>query len=279
MEVNYINYFNEFEREYEVLENTSHDILATSLQIIHYIEKKLKEIYKWLKKYVFHTSQDEIYFFKELKPRMVSKLLYHKELLKLEISLPPGKNNKRKYYENLLTKIHQYGINNQEFYEYYRSRRSFRDEDLFMRRSYKDIVRDDCYLINYDSKLSTSHDFNVATIIANDMFTSHLENKLEELDGNFTTTYNPINNKIIWTGTKVEMAEMIYGLYYKQMLNNGNIAIKEIARTFSIAFNIDFDEKALYRCLQDIKKRYPVKAIFLQNLSEVANNKFRAEDF
>jgi len=84
-----------------------------------------------------------------------------------------------------------------------------------VRRSYKDIVRDDCCLINVDSKLCTSHDFNVATIIANDMFTSYLENKLDELDGNFTTKYNPTNNKIIWTGTKIEMVEMIYGLYYK----------------------------------------------------------------
>jgi hypothetical protein len=119
----------------------------------------------------------------------------------------------------------------------------------------------------------------VATIIANDMFTSHLENKLAELDGNFTTKYNPTNNKITWTGTKIEITEMIYGLYYKKMLNGGNIDIKEIARGFSIAFNIDIDEKTLYRCLQDIKKRYPINGIFLQDLSDVANNKFRGEDF
>ena len=50
MDLNYINYFNEFEREYEVLKNASDDVLTVSLEIIHYIEKKLKEIYKWLKK-------------------------------------------------------------------------------------------------------------------------------------------------------------------------------------------------------------------------------------
>ena len=253
--------------------------MTVSLQIIKYIEKKLKEIFRWLKKHVFKTPQDEIYFFKELKPRMVSKLLYYKELLKLETSLPPSKNDKRRHYEELLTRIHQYVVCNREFYEYYRSRTTVKDEDFFVRRSYKDIVRDDCCLINFDSKLCTSHDFNVATIIANDMFTSHLENKLDELDGNFTTKYNPTNNKIIWTGTKIELAELIYGLYYKKMLNGGNIDIKEIARGFSIAFNIDLDEKALYRCLQDIKKRYPINALFLQDLSNVANNKFRGEDF
>jgi hypothetical protein len=119
----------------------------------------------------------------------------------------------------------------------------------------------------------------VATIIANDMFTSHLEYKLDELDGNFTTKYNPTNNKIIWTGTKIEMAEMIYGLYYKKVLNGGRADIKEIARTLCIAFNIEMDDKTLYRYLQDIKKRYPINAIFLQSLSDLANDTFRGEDF
>ena len=279
MEVNYINYFNEFEREYEVLKNASDDVLTVSLAIIHYIEKKLKEIFKWLKKHVFKTLQEEIYFFKELKPRMVSKLLYYKELLNLESSLPPSKKNKRKHYDELLSKIHQYVLSNKEFYQYYRSRTTVKDDDLFVRRSYKNIVRDDCCLINFDSKLCTSHDFNVAIIIANDMFTIYLENKLDELNGNITTKYIPTNNKIIWTGTKIEMAEMIYGLYYKKVLNGGRADIKEIARTLCIAFNIEMDDKTLYRYLQDIKKRYPINAIFLQSLSDLANDTFRGEDF
>ena len=279
MEVNYINYFNEFEKEYEVLKNTSDDVLSISLEIIQYIEKKLKEIHKWLKKHVFLSVQEEIYFFKELKPKMVSKLLFYKELLKLEASLPPSKKKKRKHYEELLTAIHQYVTTNKEFYEYYRSRSSHKDEDHFVRHSYKDIIKYDCYLINYDSKLSTSHDYNVATIIANDMFTSHLENKLEELNSNNPTTYNPMNNKITWTGTKVDMAEMIYGLYYKNMLNDGKADIKEIAKALCFAFNIEIDDKTLYRCLQDIKRRSPIKAVFLQNLSKVADNKFKDSDF
>ena len=279
MEVNYINYFNEFEKEYELLKNTSDDVLIISLEIIQYIEKKLKEIHKWLKKHVFLSVQEEIYFFKELKPKMVSKLLFYKELLKLEASLPPSKKKKRKHYEELLTAIHQYVTTNKEFYEYYRSRSSHKDEDHFVRHSYKDIIKYDCYLINYDSKLSTSHDYNVATIIANDMFTSHLENKLEELNSNNPTTYNPMNNKITWTGTKVDMAEMIYGLYYKNMLNDGKADIKEIAKALCFAFNIEIDDKTLYRCLQDIKRRSPIKAVFLQNLSKVADNKFKDSDF
>ena len=279
MELNYINYFNEFEREYEMLKNASDDVLVVSLEIIRYIENRLKEIFKWLKKHVFETLQEEIHFFKELKPRMVSKLLFYKELLKLETSLPPSKKNKRKHYEELLTKIHRYVSSNKDFYEYYRSKTSARDEDLFVRRTYKDIVRDDCCLINFDSKLCTSHDFSVATIIANDMFTSHLEYKLEELEGNLTTKSSLSNKKICWTGTKVEFAEMVYGYYHNKMFNHGNVGIKEIARMLSIAFNFEIDDKTIYRCLQDIKEREPRKAIFLYNFYDLTNNKFGEDHY
>lgn len=49
MELNYISYFTEFEKEYESLRNTSDDILVIAIEIIQYIENKLKEIFKWLK--------------------------------------------------------------------------------------------------------------------------------------------------------------------------------------------------------------------------------------
>lgn len=277
MDLNYINYFNEFEREYEVLKNASDDVLTVSLEIIHYIEKKLKEIYKWLKKYVFLSIQEEIYFFKELKPRMVSKLLFYKELLKLEASLPPSKKKKRKHYEELLTAIHQYVITNKEFYEYYRSRTSFRDEELFVRHCYKDIIKYDCCLINFDSKLSTSHDFNVATIIANDMFTSYLENKLDELNGKCKFNITQIDHKFNWTGTKVDLTEIVYGFQATGSINNGNFDLKEFAIFLGTMFNMEIDSN-LYGNYSDIKSRKVSKTRFINTMSDKLKEKMDNED-
>lgn len=277
MDLNYINYFNEFEREYEVLKNASDDVLTVSLEIIHYIEKKLKEIYKWLKKYVFLSVQEEIYFFKELKPRMVSKLLFYKELLKLEASLPPSKKKKRKHYDELLTAIHQYVITNKEFYEYYRSRSSFRDEDLFVRHCYKDIIKYDCCLINFDSKLCTSHDFNVATIIANDMFTSYLENKLDELNGKCKFNSIQIDHKFNWTGTKVDLTEMVYGFQAAGSINNGNFDLKEFAIFLGTMLNVEIDSN-LYGNYSDIKSRKVSKTRFINTMSEKLIEKMDDED-
>ncbi len=277
MDSNYSNYFNEFEREYEVLKNASDDVLTVSLEIIHYIEKKLKELYKWLKNHVFKTLQDEIYFFKELKPRMVSKLLFHKELIKLEASLPPSKKKKRKHYDGLLSSIHQYVITNKEFYEYYRSRTSFSDEDLFVRHCYKDIIKYDCCLINFDSKLSTSHDFNVATIIANDMFTSYLENKLDELNGKCKFNSTQINHKFNWTGTKVDLTEMVYGFQAAGSINNGNFDLKEFAIFLGAMFNVEIDSN-LYGNYSDIKSRKIPKTRFINTMSEKLIEKMDDED-
>ena len=277
MEVNYISYFNEFEREYEVIKNAADDVLTVSLEIMHYIEKKLKEIYKWLKKHIFLSVQEEIYFFKELKPRMVSKLLFYKELLKLEASLPPSKKNKKKHYEQLLTTIHQYVKANKEFYEYYRSRSSHKDEDHFVRQSYKDIIKYDCYLINYDSKLSTSHDYNVAIIMANDLFVIHLENKLDELNGKRKSNSTKIDRKFNWTGTKVDMTELVYAFQATGCINNGNFDLKELAVFLGTMLNVEIDSN-LYGNYSDIKSRKVSKTRFINTMSDKLIERMDNED-
>ena len=277
MEVNYISYFNEFEREYEKLNNTSKDILTVSLEMIGYIERKLKEIHIWLKKYVFKTLQEEIYFFKELKPKLVSKLIYYKSILKLVSTAPQTKKDKRKQYEKLLTEIHRYALQNREFYEYYRSRSSHKDEDHFVRQSYKDIIKYDCYLINYDSKLSTSHDYNVAIIMANDLFVIHLENKLDELDGKGVSKNVSIERKFNWTGSKVDMTELVYAFQATGCINNGNFDLKELAIFLGTMLNVEIDSN-LYGNYSDIKSRKVSKTRFINTMSDKLIEKMDNED-
>ncbi len=277
MEVNYINYFNEFEREYEILKNASDDILTTSKEIIRYIENKVNEIYNWLNNYVFLSIQEEIYFFKELKPKLVSKLIYYKAILKLETTLPQTKKDKKKKYEKLLTEINQYAEKNRDVYEYYRSRTSHKDEDFFVRRSYKDIIKNDCCLINCDSKICTSHDYKMANIIANDMFTSYIENKLDELNGKCKFNITQIDHKFNWTGTKVDMTELVYGFQASGCINNGNVDLKELAIFLGTIFNMEIDSN-LYGNYSDIKSRKVPKTRFINTMSDKLIEKMDNED-
>lgn len=67
MEVNYINYFNEFEREYEVLKNASDDVLTVSLEILHYIE--IKRDTQMAKKTCFSIGPRRNLFFQRVETK------------------------------------------------------------------------------------------------------------------------------------------------------------------------------------------------------------------
>lgn len=99
-----IPFFQELERDFELLKSTYSNIIEQSQKMIFFLEKKLKQINKWVKTFCFATEKDEIYFFKELKPSLVSKILYYKYILKIESTLPPGKKGKRKHYIKALDK-------------------------------------------------------------------------------------------------------------------------------------------------------------------------------
>lgn len=270
------NYFYEFECEYEALKSTTNDVLVLCHKMIEFIEEKLKELGKWLKNHVFSTIQAEIQFFKELKPKMVSKIIYHHQLLKIESSLPPTKKKKKKHYEKELVKLYEYSMNNKEFYEYYRSKGSFKDEEYFVRKQYKNLW-DNCSHLISDSKLCTSHDFVLTTFIANEILEGYLEKKLEELNGNNGITNSLLSSNLNWTASKVDLVELIYALQLSGAINGGNCEVKEIATYFGKMFNVDIEDN-IYRAFIDIKSRKTNQTKFLNTITDNLNRKIDEDE-
>ena len=54
----------------------------------------------------FKSQDEEIYFFKEIKPQFTSKIIYYNSILKIEMKKPNGGNRiLKKYYNNELIKL------------------------------------------------------------------------------------------------------------------------------------------------------------------------------
>lgn len=272
-----IAFYNEFEVEYQAIKQTISDTITLANKVIPFLEKRIKELHKWLKNHIFETQEEEIYFFKELKPKLASKLIYYKTILKIESNAPATKKLKKKFYEKALFKIYQYSKNNKEFYEYYRSRASFKDQEYFLRNYENYISLDDCYLMNYDSTLCTSHDYKVAIIMSNDLLSTYLENKIEVLEKSCKVKYPSPINHLNWTGSKVDLVELIYALHQQKLFNGGNTDIKEIAFVIGKTFNIDIEDN-IYRSYLDIKNRKSNRTKFLSSLSETLNEKILSEE-
>ncbi len=273
----YLNFFSEFEKEYQNIKTTNSDSIVIAHKVTGLIETRSKELFKWLKKHKFSSPEEEIYFFKDLKPIFISKLIYYKTVLSIETNLPTSKKNKIKFYEDALNLIQENTNKNRKFYEYYRARASHKDNIYFLRNCDANILKRDCSLINYDVKLCTTHDYNMAVMIANDILTNYLENKIEQLENNSSIVHPSIQQTVNWTGTKIDLVELIYALHHSKKINNGSTDIKELAIFFGKIFNQDIEEN-IYRFYIDIKNRKTGRSKFINQLSEVLEKKILEEE-
>ena len=272
-----LNFFSEFEKEYQNIKTTNSDSIVIAHKVTELIETRSKELFKWLKKHKFSSPEEEIYFFKDLKPIFISKLIYYKTVLSIETNLPTSKKNKIKFYEEALNSIQENTNKNRKFYEYYRARASHKDNIYFLRNCDANILKRDCSLINYDVKLCTTHDYNMAVMIANDILTNYLENKIEQLENNSSIVHPSIQQTINWTGNKIDLIELIYALHHSKKINNGSTDIKELALFFGKIFNQNIEEN-IYRFYIDIKNRKTGRSKFINQLSEVLEKQILAEE-
>ena len=80
----------EIEKQINKIERVEKNEISKSTQILKSLESKLAEFKKFIVKYDFKSEEEEILFFKEIKPKIVSKLIYYMSVHKIEINRPKG---------------------------------------------------------------------------------------------------------------------------------------------------------------------------------------------
>jgi len=270
-------FFNELELKCISLKNEYKDEILSSIAILDLVNPKIKELYDWLTDYKFENIATEIQFFKEQKPKLISKLIFHNAIIEIEANAPFGNHSKEKYYKKELNKIFRYSKTNTIFYQYYRSRASHNDSKYFTRNRDKKLRYYESHIINYDARVSSSHDYYVAQIIANDLLSNYLEERIEAITKNCNLYHSSQLTSLNWTGNKIDLTELIYALHTKKVINNGNVEIKALAIFFETIFNIQLEDN-IYRWYSDIKNRKIVRTKFIDSLSEILNQKLNQED-
>jgi hypothetical protein len=114
-------------------------------------------------------------------------------------------------------------------------------------------------------------------ILANDKLIEYYEDKIENINIDAATCNQNPKTNLHWTGSKVDLTELLYALHNAKVINNGNADIKELAINFGRILNIDIEE-GVYRAYLDIKSRKTSKTKFLQSIAENLNQKMIDED-
>lgn len=270
---------NNFKNEIHIIESTECDILQKSLQIISVLEEAFEELRVFVTKYSFANQEEEISFFKEIKPQIFSQLIYYNKVYHIEMRMPTGsKHDKEIFLENILSRIKYYFDMNIEFYHYYRSGSTHLDKYYFLRGKPDIHLMLEDFYFERDIRFSTSYDFKVSKLLANEMLTVLINNKLSKLQQKkkLDELYSPPKVKISWTGKKAELVELIYAWEKAHSFNNGKVNIKSLTEYIEDVFNIDLGD--FYHTFLEMRDRKGSRTIFLDKLIKLLNDRMDEAD-
>lgn len=233
------------------------------------LNNSLSKLRTFILNYTFKNEEEEILFFKDIKPGIFSQLIYHVKINNIEGKSPMGSFEiQQKYLLNELEKLTLFFNSHIEFYRYYRINSTFLDDKLFVRGREDFHFHQDNPFIYTDPDFSTSMDYLVAEIIANDKLEVYLKKELDILllkfnNPNWVQLGCLDNTSLQWTDNKTALVELIYALHASGSINNGQIEIRELTAFFEQAFNVRISD--IYRTFLEFKTRNS-KTKYIDNL-------------
>lgn len=244
-----------YQLEEELSQLVEEDPVVHAHKSIKICEKHHELLRQHLIAQPFATKEEEILFFKTIKPRFLSKLIYYISLHNILTSKPCDTPQELiKYYERELKYLRSFRKRNEVFCRYLTAEDTFLDERLFTRGE-KDInMCLDPEFYCFDRSFSTMYDHLLARLMANKAITEYIMVELDKLAHvRPFAPYTQASTVISWTDAKVDLVELIYALYSAQSFNHGNIELHEMVAMFEEWFNIELDD--VYRTFIDIKAR------------------------
>ena len=213
----------------------------------------LNDLRVYIRNNKFKDSDEEIDFFKHIKPNIYADFIFYNCLLKYHVNKPNATNSILKnYFKNELKKLESKKRKNLKFYQYYKHNSTFLDHLYFLRENKQlDLFSIDIS-IYLDSEFYTSHDKLAAEVIAYDLLTNFYKKEISKLksisSGKFDDDNKRVQSTLNWTASKTDLIELVYAL--KVTGANTKMASK-VAR---IIRDSGTNQKITKQLLSDIKK-------------------------
>lgn len=246
-------------------------LIDEAYEMTLYLQELLFSVKEFVIKEGFKDEAEETHFFRTVKPQILGKLIYYNKVFRIETTCPVS--NGKMYYSYFSTQLahlkREYieHICNTDFYRYYRSGRTDRDDTYFKRGhiNYHDGLNSIVFEI--DPAFSTFYDYKIARIIANELLYTYLLSKINPDENPDMVMQKPESTKdVFWTESKNALIELIYALYASGAISHGKIGIRKISLMFQILFRIPLGD--LHHAFHRMKTRSGSKTAFLDQLKQ-----------
>ena len=250
-----------------------------SLESVHVIDescrmtKFLQDLLLGMKNHVlehhFIDENEEIEFFRIIKPQILGKLIYYNKMYRIETSCPVSTGKMYyKYFSSELQQLKQEykeHICNSDFYRYYRSGRTDRDHDFFKLGKINLNTGLNSFIFEVDTQFSTYYDYKVSRIIADELLYNYLIIKINPVDKPSMALQNAESTKdVFWTESKNALIELIYALYASGAISNGKVGIRKISLIFQLLFRVQLGD--IHHAFHRMKDRAGNRTLFLDQL-------------
>ena len=199
------------------------------------VDRSMEQMKEKLRSYKFETLEEEISFFKNWMTKLLAHSIFYSELFHIESGKPiRGDLELPDYYRSKQTGIkkflHRYAALN----NYLVMEKSHLDKVYFIRSSKAPIIYPDLVRQTLDSSFCTVYTLQFSKILAMGrllgFLTLELGNKDTGVGGGIDL--EKTNPKLIWTGSKVALVELIYALKTAAVFNHGTASVVDLANTF-----------------------------------------------
>jgi len=194
------------------IESSDNNILKKSIEASHVLAEAFDRLKTFILSYQFKDEEEEVTFFKEIKPKICYRLIYYRKLYNIEMNRPAGIDKQKEYLSDELNEINKYNIKRLDFIRYYRSGATHLDSLYFLRGKTDTEQYLETFYYELDPDFSTNCDFKVAKILSNDMLQAYLMQEIERLNSNgmIALPMGFPSIKLTWKGTKTELMEQLY---------------------------------------------------------------------
>lgn len=254
---------NEIEEKLKKIESADLNVLKKSLEASLVLGDAFLRLKEFISTYAFRDEDEEIEFFKVIKPRLFYRLIYYRKVYNIEMNRPLGVASQRSYLVDEIKAVNRYNAKRSDFVRYYRSGLTHLDSMYYLRGSVDAALYLETFHYERDPLFSTNCDFKVARILANEKLIRYLTKELETLEQHQTEPPLP-RVRIVWNGTKTELVEQIFAWDSRKIF--GNTPLTKLADYIQIVFNIELDRN-FSRTFGDMRIRNN-KTPFLDSLKE-----------
>lgn len=259
----------EIQRKENAISLSATNAIDEAYQMMTYLKEYLSSIRERVIKQGFKNHWEEINFFRNIKPYILSKLFYHNKIFRIQTSCPVdgGKMYASYFLKQLqgLKQEYKEHIYNSDFYRYYRSGRTDRDETYFRLGNINFHDGLNSFAFEIDPLFSTYYDNKVARIIANELLYSYIIQKINDDEtGGSLSAKGISSDDVLWTDTKNALTELIYALYVNGSISYGKLGIRKISFVLEKLFQITLGD--LHHSFHRMKTRSGSRTTFLDQL-------------